>query len=124
MPPAFWELVHDVDSVGCTVHFIDDQLDTGPVVAEAEVRRQPYSTLRGLQLQLDEFGVPLMRDLYNGYWADYWDMPRTLSAVLGERWNPTEPLDEYHDEVRLSLNIVIINVIPSSRTTLLLLFMG
>jgi len=60
MPPAFWELWNNEMSVGCTVHFVDEQLDTGNIVREATVERQKFSTLRGLQLQLDETGVRLM----------------------------------------------------------------
>jgi peptidoglycan/xylan/chitin deacetylase (PgdA/CDA1 family) len=60
MPPAFWELWNDEPSVGCTVHWVDDLLDRGPVAAAAVVEREPYSTLRGLQLRLDEVGVELM----------------------------------------------------------------
>lgn len=63
MPPAFWELWNDEDAVGCTVHWVDDQLDTGEVAAEAVVEREKHSSLRGLQLRLDEVGVELMRDV-------------------------------------------------------------
>lgn len=63
MPPAFWELWNDEQSVGCTVHWVDEQLDTGAVAAQAEVKRERFSTLRGLQLELDEVGVELMRDV-------------------------------------------------------------
>jgi methionyl-tRNA formyltransferase/peptidoglycan/xylan/chitin deacetylase (PgdA/CDA1 family) len=62
MPPAFWELWNDEDHVGCSVHWVDERLDTGRVVREARVQRECHSTLRGLQLQLDETGVGLMRD--------------------------------------------------------------
>jgi len=62
MPPAFWELWNNEGSVGCTVHWVDDRLDTGPVVREGTVLRSLFSTVRGLQLQLDEVGVRLMRD--------------------------------------------------------------
>jgi peptidoglycan/xylan/chitin deacetylase (PgdA/CDA1 family) len=62
MPPAFWELWNGEKAVGCTVHCVDDGLDTGGVVAHKIVERAPYSTLRGLQLQLDEVGVQLMAD--------------------------------------------------------------
>jgi peptidoglycan/xylan/chitin deacetylase (PgdA/CDA1 family) len=61
MPPAFWELWNGADSVGCTVHLVDAGLDTGDVVAETSVRREPFSTLRGLQLRLDEAGVELVK---------------------------------------------------------------
>jgi len=63
MPPAFWELWNDETTVGCTVHWVDDQLDTGEVAAEAVVEREKHSSLRGLQLRLDEIGVELMRDV-------------------------------------------------------------
>jgi len=62
MPPAFWEMSNGERSVGCTVHAVDAGLDTGRIVREATVERAPYATLRGMQLQLDEIGVTLMRD--------------------------------------------------------------
>jgi methionyl-tRNA formyltransferase len=62
MPPAFWELWNDEDSVGCTVHWVDDKLDTGPIVGERRVPRERFATLRALQMQLDEVGVELMKD--------------------------------------------------------------
>lgn len=62
MPPAFWELMEDRQEVGCSVHWVDDRLDTGDLVASDRVHRQRFSTLRGLQLELDEMGVRLMRD--------------------------------------------------------------
>lgn len=63
MPPAFWELWNDEYRVGCTVHWVDDKLDTGDIAAEAFVPCEKFSTLRGLQLRLDELGVELMRDV-------------------------------------------------------------
>lgn len=62
MPPAFWELWNDVDSIGCTVHWIEEKLDTGDVVKETTITRLQYSTLRGLQLTLDEIGITIMKD--------------------------------------------------------------
>jgi peptidoglycan/xylan/chitin deacetylase (PgdA/CDA1 family) len=61
MPPAFWELWNDERTVGCTVHWVEEGLDTGPIVAETAVSRESFATLRGLQLKLDEVGVELMR---------------------------------------------------------------
>lgn len=61
MPPAFWELWNDETSVGCTVHWIDAKLDTGPIVIADAVPRKAYSTVRGMQLLLDELGVELTR---------------------------------------------------------------
>ena len=60
MPPAFWELWNDEQSVGCTVHWVDEKLDTGAIARQARLERARFSTLRGMQLQLDELGVTLM----------------------------------------------------------------
>jgi len=62
MPPAFWELWNNEKSVGCTIHRVDEKLDTGPVLATSTVERLPFSDLRSMQLALDEIGVKLMRD--------------------------------------------------------------
>ena len=62
MPPAFWELWNDEKSVGCTVHWVGDELDTGDVVRQTTVERAEFSTVASLQLQLDEVGVDLMRE--------------------------------------------------------------
>lgn len=75
MPPAFWELWNDEKFVGCTVHWVDDKLDTGDVAAERVVERESYSTVRGLQLRLDEVGVDLMREAVSGI------LQRTLQSI-------------------------------------------
>jgi peptidoglycan/xylan/chitin deacetylase (PgdA/CDA1 family) len=62
MPPAFWELWNDDQSVGCSVHWVEEGLDSGAVVREATILREHYSSLRGLQLRLDALGVELMRE--------------------------------------------------------------
>ena len=59
MPPAFWETWNNESVVGCTVHRVDAKLDTGHIVRQTSVQRAPYSTVRGLQLQLDEIGIDL-----------------------------------------------------------------
>jgi peptidoglycan/xylan/chitin deacetylase (PgdA/CDA1 family) len=61
MPPAFWELWNDEKSVGCTVHWVTDALDAGGIVCETTIDRKPFSTPRGLQIELDETGIELMR---------------------------------------------------------------
>jgi len=63
MPPAFWELWNGETSVGCTVHWVDDRLDTGAVAARGVVQCEPFSTLKGLQLQLDQVGIDLVRSV-------------------------------------------------------------
>lgn len=61
MPPAFWELWNGESSVGCTVHWVEEKLDTGAVAARDVVPCAPFSTVKGLQLQLDEVGVELVQ---------------------------------------------------------------
>ena len=60
MPPAFWELWHDQSEVGCSVHWVDEKLDTGALVVEGTVPRFRFATVKGLQLRLDELGCELM----------------------------------------------------------------
>jgi peptidoglycan/xylan/chitin deacetylase (PgdA/CDA1 family) len=60
MPPAFWELWNDERRVGCTVHRVEAKLDAGPIVAEGAIERERHSSLRGMQLRLDELGNQLM----------------------------------------------------------------
>jgi peptidoglycan/xylan/chitin deacetylase (PgdA/CDA1 family)/folate-dependent phosphoribosylglycinamide formyltransferase PurN len=62
MPPAFWELWHGEKEIGCTVHVVEAGLDTGAIVSESKIEVCRYSTLRGLQLTLDELGVRLMSE--------------------------------------------------------------
>jgi len=60
MPPAFWELWHGENEVGCTIHTVEAGLDTGPVISQSSIPVQRFSTLKGLQYTLDELGVRLM----------------------------------------------------------------
>ncbi len=62
MPPVFWEMWNNEKSVGCTVHWVRQKLDSGPIAATTSIRCERYSTVRGLQLCLDEVGIKLMRN--------------------------------------------------------------
>jgi peptidoglycan/xylan/chitin deacetylase (PgdA/CDA1 family) len=70
MPPAFWEMWHDRHEVGCSVHMVDDKLDTGALLGQTSVRRAAHATVRGLQIELDEVAVGLtlraVRDVLAG----------------------------------------------------------
>ena len=59
MPPAFWEMWNGEATAGCTVHWVDDKLDTGDIVASRALAIEPYATVRGLRLRLDELGIDL-----------------------------------------------------------------
>ena len=62
MPPAFWEIWNGEQEVGCSIHQVAAGLDTGPVLLRATVPIEQYSTVRGLQIKLDEIGVQLTAD--------------------------------------------------------------
>ncbi len=62
MPPAFWELHNGEREVGCTVHKVESKLDTGAILLEASVPVQKHSTVRGMQILLDELGVTMVCD--------------------------------------------------------------
>lgn len=60
MPPAFWERWNGESSVGCTVHWVEQRLDAGDVALSSEIACEKYSTVKGLQLRLDELGNRLV----------------------------------------------------------------
>jgi len=141
MPPAFWELWHDQHSVGCSVHAVDDKLDTGALIAEASVARAPHASLRGLQLQLDEVGVQLMRQAVGQVLAGAQPRPQpagkgntyrkpTLAqqAAFRRKFSPTvalaarpkRALKEFVAGSALALHRAAGAVVPAPRITVLL----
>ena len=70
MPPAFWELWTGQTSVGCSVHWVNEKLDAGALIHQAQLPCSRWSTPRGMQLGLDELGADLMcgatEDILNG----------------------------------------------------------
>lgn len=101
MPPAFWEFINGESEIGCSVHRVERGLDTGPILLESTVARRRYSTVRGLQLALDELGVRLtceaVRSLSDGtaVWKPQdaggrtYSKPtlRQLAAVSKQSWD-------------------------------------
>lgn len=67
MPPAFWELKNGESEVGCTVHRIEAGLDTGAIIVERTVPRERYSTVGGMQRQLDRLGIELMCEAFGAF---------------------------------------------------------
>ncbi len=62
MPPAFWEVWNGEREIGCSIHQVVAGLDAGPVLLSAATTVEPYSTVRGLQIKLDEIGIQLTAD--------------------------------------------------------------
>jgi peptidoglycan/xylan/chitin deacetylase (PgdA/CDA1 family) len=62
MPPGFWELHDGVDVTGASIHWIDEKLDTGPVIAQRSLPIAPYTTPRGLAIELDDLGTQVLME--------------------------------------------------------------
>jgi peptidoglycan/xylan/chitin deacetylase (PgdA/CDA1 family)/folate-dependent phosphoribosylglycinamide formyltransferase PurN len=60
-PVGFWELERGATVIGATVHWIDDGLDTGPVLEEGEAPIYTRDTLRDVQSRAGELGSRLLR---------------------------------------------------------------
>ena len=57
MPPGFWEIYNQGKSAGVTVHFVDESLDTGDIVATSQVEITPLDTPDTLLVKLHRAGA-------------------------------------------------------------------
>lgn len=60
MPPAFWELKNNENTVGCTIHKVEAGLDSGNIIIESSVPIDRYSTISGMQIKLHHRGVNMV----------------------------------------------------------------
>ncbi|MFN3327099.1 MAG: formyl transferase [Bryobacteraceae bacterium] len=60
MPPGFWELYDGVPTAGVTIHHVDDGLDTGDVIEEAEIPIHALDTPDSLRTKLDFEGARML----------------------------------------------------------------
>lgn len=65
MPPAFWELTNGEELVGCSIHQVASALDQGAILVEDELRIKPHSTVGGLQLELNELSIFLLKTAFD-----------------------------------------------------------
>ena len=56
LPPGFWELAEGARATGVTIHWVDDGLDTGPIILQESLTIPPYATPAGLAAELDLLG--------------------------------------------------------------------
>ena len=59
-PPGFWELYTDAPEIGATVHWVDEGLDTGPVLAQARAPIHVSDTLGHVQARAEKLGVMVL----------------------------------------------------------------
>lgn len=62
MPPGFWELYDGAKSAGVTVHFVDDGLDTGDVIATGEFPVHPLETTDSVVAKLHREGSRVLAE--------------------------------------------------------------
>ncbi len=55
-PPGFWELYTGANEIGATVHWMDDRVDTGPVIAHADAPIYETDTLERVEARATELG--------------------------------------------------------------------
>jgi peptidoglycan/xylan/chitin deacetylase (PgdA/CDA1 family) len=60
-PPGFWELWTRVGEIGATIHWMDEGLDTGPIVCQATAPIYPRDTLTRVEARATELGVLMLR---------------------------------------------------------------
>ncbi|MCH8879340.1 MAG: polysaccharide deacetylase family protein, partial [Planctomycetes bacterium] len=53
MPPGFWELHDGTSESGVSVHWVDEELDTGSIVCQKTLEIPAYATCAGLSARLD-----------------------------------------------------------------------
>jgi len=58
-PPGFWELWNSEKKAGVTIHFVDEGVDTGPIIDQQTVPIFEYDNLLSLQAKLGEVSLTL-----------------------------------------------------------------
>ena len=73
MPPGFWELHDGAAKTGVSVHWVEAGLDTGDILCQRELPIPPFSTVRGLQVQLDALGTEVLLDALHQVEVGRWE---------------------------------------------------
>ncbi len=61
--PSFWVLAHGEDTTGVTVHYMNEELDDGPIIVQHEVPIEPDDTLHSLVLRSKVgYGAPALAE--------------------------------------------------------------
>lgn len=62
-PPAFWELATGANTIGATVHSVDDGLDTGEVLGSAAAPIYQDDSIRAVEKRAVELGCRVLGDV-------------------------------------------------------------
>jgi len=63
--PVFWVLKNNESTTGITIHMMDEDLDTGDILAQREVEISPDDTVDSLSVKMSEVGSKLLLDAMN-----------------------------------------------------------
>ena len=80
-PPAFWELYTGASEIGATVHWMDDGLDTGPLLCQARAPIYPFDGLARVEARAQELGVQALRHALKAIAQDH--APIVIQPVGG-----------------------------------------
>jgi peptidoglycan/xylan/chitin deacetylase (PgdA/CDA1 family) len=89
MPPGFWELYDRVPTAGVTVHFVDKGLDTGDVVAAAQIPIETTDTPDSLLQKLHEEGARTLVSAVKAIQAGSADRKKQENTKQKARTKPT-----------------------------------
>lgn len=100
MPPGFWEIYNGEKSAGVTVHYVDDSLDTGDVVATGHVDILALDTPDTLLVKLHQAGAETLARAVNAIRSD---TAQAAPQVPGTRKPYSRPTHRQVAELRRRL---------------------
>lgn len=78
--PNIWSAIEDTPR-GVTLHYIDEHLDKGKIIAQRLVPFEPHATLKTSYEQLDREAISLFQDAFCFY--DFWKMMAFAPTAKG-----------------------------------------
>lgn len=83
-PPAFWELYTGAGEIGATIHWMDDGLDTGPLLCQTRAPIYPFDSLARVEARAQELGVQALRTALAAIAKD--DAPSVVQPAGGRTY--------------------------------------
>jgi methionyl-tRNA formyltransferase len=60
MMPSFWAMVKGETETGVTVHYVDENIDTGKIILQKTIKIEPNDTLHSLQTKVSYTGADVL----------------------------------------------------------------
>lgn len=100
-PPGFWELWTGATQIGATIHWMDEGLDTGPIVCQATAPIYPRDTLARVEARATELGVLMLRKALSAIAAG--EAPRVEQGPSGRTFRQPTLTQRAYLALRLRL---------------------